>query len=135
MRFITYIMQVILCTHVGILKHIVVVMVLPVTWWLFLMWKLSRFQMTSIIDPPFWIFILLLKILNFAKYDGTALFCYLYWPLTKCLEIHLSAAVLLYSCNLIIKKNAQFHLVTSWHLRDLTDLRKNIWGKFLVSSF
>ena len=46
----------------------------------------------------------LLKILNFAKYDGTALFCYLYWPLTKCLEIHLSAAVLLYSCNLIIKK-------------------------------
>ena len=46
----------------------------------------------------------LLKILNFAKYDGTALFCYLYWPLTKCFEIHLSAAVLLYSCNLIKKK-------------------------------
>ena len=46
----------------------------------------------------------LLKILNFAKYDGTALFCYLYWPLTKFLEIHLSAAVLLYSCNLIKKK-------------------------------
>ena len=46
----------------------------------------------------------LLKILNFAKYDGTALFCYLYWPLTKCLEIRLSAAVLLYSCNLIKKK-------------------------------
>ena len=73
----------------------------------------------------------LLKILNFAKYDGRALFCYLYWPLTKCLEIHLSAAVLLYSCNLIKKKCS----VSPCHLlafKRFNRSKKKYMGKSLV---
>ena len=73
----------------------------------------------------------LLKILNFAKYDGRALFCYLYWPLIKCLEIHLSAAVLLYSCNLIKKKCS----VSPCHLlafKRFNRSKKKYMGKSLV---